>query len=296
MIIEKLNEKISYIHGPMFVFHVLHGTEAIGLAELGISQLVPQVLHDMKQGLGLDVPDVLIAVHGHFDHAGSAYRWKQEFPSATLAGSQHAADALADPEAIGGYLRSMQSASANPFFKEVFPQSEDTPVIGPVEFDTILKEGDKMDLGDLELAVYETPGHSDCSLSLFHEKSGTVFASDACGLPLSSGRIWPTAFVNSQEYVTSLEKIIALEPETLCLGHLPPVKGRIKVDRYLRKNIESAHSYFEKVHALLAEHGNDKGRVVQALNDDYGRDSIPMIAWVISYGNNTMVKQVMKNG
>lgn len=296
MKVEKLNEWVSYMHGPLFVIHVLHGKEKIALAEMGISQLVPQILHDMKQGLGLEAPDMLIAVHGHFDHAGSAYRWKREFPDVKLAGSRAAADALRDPGGVEGYRRSMNSATENPFFLQIYSEAESAPEIEPVELDLILKEGDKLDLGELELKVFETPGHSDCSLSLFHEKSGTVFASDACGLPLSSGRIWPTAFVNREKYLISLEKIMSLGAENLCTGHLPPLKGAQRVERYLRKNIDAARSYFDKVHALLKEHDNDRGRVVDALNDDYARDSIPMISWVISYGNKTMVKQVMSDG
>lgn len=296
MIVEKLNDWVSYMHGPLFVIHALHGKKKIALAEMGISQLVPQILHDMRQGLGIEKPDMLIAVHGHFDHAGSAYRWKKEFPDIELAGSQAAANALGDPGEIEGYRRSMDSASGNPFFAQVYPEAEKTPEIEPVSFDVILKEGDKMDLGDMELSVLETPGHSDCSLSLYHEQSGTVFASDACGLPLTSGRIWPTAFVDREKYLISLEKIMALGAENLCTGHLPPLKGAQRVERYLRKNMDSARSYFEKVHSLLEEHGYDRNKVVEALNEDYARDSIPVVSWVISYGNKTMVKQVMNNG
>lgn len=293
MEIAKLTDDIHCMSGPFFVFYVLKGNDAAGLIELGISQLTPQATHDMRTSLGVERPDALIAAHGHFDHAGAASRWKRDFPEAQLMGAEAAAKALADPAELGGYLRSMQSAGSNPFFKQIYPLAEDEAFIEPVSFDRILKDGDAIDLGGIVLNVMETPGHSDCSLSLYHEKSGTVFVSDACGLPLISGRIWPTAFTNKEQYAESLKKLLALGAENLCGGHLPPIKGAERTRRFLEKNIDAADSYFEKVGKLIEEHDGDKNKIVEALNADYARDSVPVIAWVVSYGNKTMVKQAL---
>ena len=163
---KQLADSIYYTLSPFFMFYLVTGKEKTALIELGISQLVPQVVYDVEDQFDGRTPDVLIAPHGHFDHGGGCSRWKKELPDAELCVSAPAAAALNDEEQIPLYKRSMKSSSANPFFKNLFPLAEEEPFMEPVAFDCILKEGDTVDLGDVILDVIETPGHSACALSL----------------------------------------------------------------------------------------------------------------------------------
>jgi 2-aminobenzoylacetyl-CoA thioesterase len=292
MKVKKLAGNIYYLAGPFFVFYVVTGTEKIALIELGISQLVPQILHDIKEGFGGRAPDILIAPHGHFDHAGASARWRKELPNAVLCASAPAAAMLADEKNLAPYLRSMKSSSATPFFNQVFPLAEEEPVIEPVIFDRILKEGDSIELGGETLEVIETPGHSACSISLYHPASGSLFCSDACGLPLPSGRIWPSAFFDMNLYKDSIRKLMALEPEHICTGHNPPMSAAERNQRFLSKNLDATDSFFARIESLWSELG-DKEAVQKALFDDYQSDGAPMLAFVFKYGNKEMVRQVV---
>ncbi|MFA6449432.1 MAG: MBL fold metallo-hydrolase [bacterium] len=291
MKIRKLAENVYYLAGPFFVFYVVTGTEKVALIELGISQLVPQILHDIKEGLAGRAPDILIAPHGHFDHAGSSARWRKELPAAILCASAPAAKMLSDEKNLAPYIRSMKSFSDTPFFNQVFPMAETEPFIAPVYFDRILKEGDKIELGGETLEVFETPGHSACSISLFHVNSRSLFCSDACGMPLTSGRIWPSAFFDKNLYLNSISKMAGIAPKHICTGHNPPMSGEERNQRYLAKNIEATDNFFARIEALWSEHG-DKEAVQKALFADYKNEGAQLLAFVFKYGNKEMVRQV----
>ncbi len=292
MKLKELTGNISYLAGPFFVFYVVRGSKQVALIELGISQLVPQVLNDIKGSMGGREPDILIAPHGHFDHAGASSRWKKELPYSILCASELAAATLADENSLAPYIRSMQSASATPFFKDVFPLAEDQPFIEPVKFDRILKDGDVIELGGCELEVISTPGHSACSLSLHHAPSGTLFVSDACGLPLPSGRIWPSAFFDRELYKESLEKLMRKDAEHICFGHNAPMSGMERNRRFFMKNLEALDNFFSRIGQLWTELG-DRDAVHKALYSDYQNDGAAMLSFVFKYGNKEMARQVI---
>jgi glyoxylase-like metal-dependent hydrolase (beta-lactamase superfamily II) len=54
-----------------------------------------------------------------------------------------------------------------------------TLVGGSVQIDRLLQDGERIDLGDITLVVFHTPGHSKCSISLFCKEDGVLFAGDA---------------------------------------------------------------------------------------------------------------------
>lgn len=290
--IKEIEKNLYCTAGPFFVFYIVTGSEKTALIELGISQIVPQVMNDISEGLGGRKPDVLIAPHGHFDHAGACARWRKELPDAALCGSEHAASALAAPENLPYYLRSMQSITSNPFFKNIFPLSEEEAFIEPVSFDRILKEGDTINLGGEMLEVIETPGHSACSLSFHHAPSKTLFVSDACGMPLLSGRLWPSAFMDKELYIQSIRKLMRLEPEHICPGHNAPMNGADRNRRFFEKSIEATEKFFARTEKLWSELG-DRDAVLKALFDEYKNDFMPPLVFVLKYGNKEMARQVI---
>ena len=50
--------------------------------------------------------------------------------------------------------------------------------LAPAPLTMLLKEGDRIDLGDHRFTVLELPGHSPC-IALFDEANGVLFAGDA---------------------------------------------------------------------------------------------------------------------
>ena len=89
--------------------------------------------------------------------------------------------------------------------------------------DFYLKEGE-LHLGKKTLNIYQTPGHSPGSLSIYWPEEKALFTGDV----VFSGGIGRTDFLegNSTLLMESIEKMSHLETETLLPGHGEIVVGR----------------------------------------------------------------------
>lgn len=116
----------------------------------------------------------------------------------------------------------------------IHPGSDGLPMfflIHGVQPDFILKEGDKINLGEFEFVIIHTPGHSPGSVCLYDQKHEILISGDTLfkgsigtlSLPTSEpDRMWP-----------SLEKLAALPLETKVYpGH--GEKTCIKDERWLK--------------------------------------------------------------
>lgn len=141
---------------------------------------------------------LLITTHGHWDHITDARRIQEL--GIPIAG--HPADLalFADPMAQRGGI---------PF------------VIEPIELDRQLADGDRLSVGDAEIQVLHTPGHSPGSISLWLPALDALFTGDtvlkggAGYLERPESDAWALA--------SSVQRIAALpEHTTLYPGHGGP--------------------------------------------------------------------------
>lgn len=290
MTIREITGGIEYFGGAVFSFYLVRG-ERPALLELGISQTAPLVARVLKQDLGA-VPAWLVALHSHYDHAGGAARLMREFPGARLACSAEAARVLALPEPAPGFVRAMEKVNGNPLFKSVYPGADDVVEWGGVRAGRVLEAGDVLETGQSALEVLAAPGHSLCSLCLFHRESGALFVSDACGMPLPSGRIWPTAFDNLEQYLDTLRRLAAIEPEFVCPGHFVFFRGN-RARRFLDRSVRATEQFFERIQRLARTHGPDESAINRALAQDYDEDVTFIQDNVLRFGNRCMVRQAV---
>jgi len=153
------------------------------------------IAHSEKYSL--DISRIIIT-HGHADHIGALHEIRKHFKVPVLigAGDSHM---LTDPAAnLSGYAG-----------EQILT---DPP-------DGNLKEGDIVKVGNLEFKVFETPGHSPGSISLYGQ--GVVFTGDALFL----GSIGRTDFpgCSYETLVNSIRtKLLTLPEDTIIYsGHGP---------------------------------------------------------------------------
>eukprot|EP00039_Didymoeca_costata_P020591 m.341824 g.341824 ORF g.341824 m.341824 type:complete len:234 (+) comp20556_c0_seq1:237-938(+) len=97
--------------------------------------------------------------------------------------------------------------------------------------DKWIHDGDTLELGDLNFKVLHTPGHSPGHVC-FHEEMDKVLF---CGDLLFAGSIGRTDLpgANMNDMLTSLQKVVALDKETICFaGHM----GSTTIGKELKSN------------------------------------------------------------
>lgn len=117
-------------------------------------------------------PLIVALTHGHVDHAGGI-SW---FEEVYLHPDDFQMAREVDAESRKGYTRSMLASSDG-----LYALSEEDVVNGPYETRFLpLVEGDVISLGNRDVVVYETPGHTIGSISFLDVKERILFTGDAC--------------------------------------------------------------------------------------------------------------------
>lgn len=134
----------------------------------------------IKAELGDVKVKAIVLTHGHWDHVTEVFKFKAQVDAPVMIGEKD--------EALMAY--STKNARA----------------------DRLLKDGDKLKLGDLEFTVIATPGHSQGGLCLYNEKEKVLFSGDT----LFAGDYGRVDLPGSSPALmkTSLERLLKLPPET----------------------------------------------------------------------------------
>jgi glyoxylase-like metal-dependent hydrolase (beta-lactamase superfamily II) len=101
-----------------------------------------------------------------------------------------------------------------------------------------ISEGDVIDLGNREIQIFETPGHSSCSISAYVPQIRALFPSDGGGIPYK-GTIIASANSNFTLYLESLKKMEMLQIDYFCADHFGYICGN-EAKSYISSSIDLA--------------------------------------------------------
>jgi glyoxylase-like metal-dependent hydrolase (beta-lactamase superfamily II) len=101
-----------------------------------------------------------------------------------------------------------------------------------------VSEGDRIDLGGLEVNIMETPGHSSCSISAYVPQLKALFPSDGGGIPFKE-TIVISANSNFARFQESLDRLNECEVDYVCADHYGYVAGE-EAKSYMQQSIEAA--------------------------------------------------------
>ena len=221
------------------------------LIEGGMSKHRQVVLAQLKHVVG-DLSKVRhwILTHAHYDHCGLPEFLIPHLPSVTV---------YASPNAIGHFAKEKyrktiyrfndveEIAAANSSSSKDRISLHHIPMVKISEGDTI-----KVGKGQ-ELSVISTPGHSDCSVSIYDAANERLFVSDALG-EITADKSWfPLAFQSMNEYIQSLIKISKLPVNQIALGHYGIVNGSTAKSAALH-SLTSTYKIIEQVEGYLKKH------------------------------------------
>lgn len=117
-------------------------------------------------------PVLALATHIHVDHVGALHEFADR---AGPAGEAALFDTMPDEATYAAEYRHREA----PVTRLPGPRWAIADYrLKPAPLTVLLKEGDRVDLGDRSFSVLELPGHSPC-IALFDEANGVLFAGDA---------------------------------------------------------------------------------------------------------------------
>lgn len=193
------------------------------------------------------VVDYILETHAHADHLSAAPFLK----SKTKA-----------PVAIGEHIKTVQGV-----FKKVFNLSE---VSGDGrEFDLLVKDGDRLALGELTIQVMHTPGHTPACVSYLI--GDAVFVGDTLFMPDYGTARADFPGGDARLLYRSIHKLLALPSDTrvfLCHDYKAPGRNKYKwqttIGEERTKNVHLANGVTEDAFVAMRE-ARDKTLEMPAL-------------------------------
>ena len=187
--------------------------ERNALVDVGPKVATPNLLSALAQlNMKPEEIDYIVLTHIHIDHAGGIGTVIKETSRAEVIAHPRARPHLVDPSRLW-------EAS----LKTLGELAVEYQGIDPVPEDRIIDATDQMQLdlgGGLVLETYLTPGHAPHHLSLFDRANGTLIAGEAAGVCVDETlRLATPPPFRLDETLSSIDKLISLEPRTLCYGH-----------------------------------------------------------------------------
>lgn len=126
-----------------------------------------------------------------------------------------------------------------------------------------IADGDVLEAGDTALVAVHTPGHAPDHLCFWHEASATVFGGD---LAVKGTSVWIPASRSGSlaEYLSALERVIALQPARMLPAHGPVIEDPDPVLRgYIRHRLRRE----EQVLEALRDGDDTPERIVTRIYD-----------------------------
>ena len=192
--------------------YLFHSAKKV-LVDVGPKAAIPGLLAVMsKAGVQPDEIDYIILTHLHMDHAGGIGQVIKEMKNARVVAHRRAYNHLINPAVLWkASLETIGSLALR--YGKIEPVPENRIVVA--------EDGMQLDLGNgLVLEIYLTPGHAPHHLCVFDRKESILLAGDTAGV-FMDGFLRPGTPppFRLHDYITSLDKMIALKPDKLGYAH-----------------------------------------------------------------------------
>ena len=219
--------------------YLLEGDKESMIVSGGMSYLAP-ILLEQFEIFGIDETRItkLLILHAHFDHVGIIPFFKRRNLNLEVYASARGWEILGMPRAITTINDFGRSVAVHKGFEGIYSQY-DIQWGDDITGKTVV-EGDHIGVEPLEGILYETPGHSSCSVSFYIPSIKALFPSDGGGIPYKE-MIFAAGNSNFTKYQESLEKLKDLDVDFLCADHYGYVIGE-EAKNYIRESIETAMS------------------------------------------------------
>ncbi len=233
----KVQEGIWFLGQKETGVYLLEGNKESMIVSGGMSYIVPDILRQFKD-FELDETRIkkILILHSHFDHVGIVPFFKRRHPEIEVCASERAWNILKMEKAILTINEFSRNVTKRMGKEEIYSEY-DLEWRNDVSGKTV-RDGDRIDLGDLEISILEIPGHSSCCIAAYVPELKALFPTDGGGIPFDE-TIVTSGNSNFTLYQESLERLKDLEVETYGADHYGYVIGE-EAGRFIPLTIEMA--------------------------------------------------------
>jgi glyoxylase-like metal-dependent hydrolase (beta-lactamase superfamily II) len=233
----KVQDHIWFLGRKESGVYLLEGRNGSMIISGGMSYIIPDLLQQFKE-FKIDesrIKKVLI-LHSHFDHVGVIPFFKRRHPEIEIYGSERAWEILKMEKAVVTINEFSRNVTKRMGKEEVYSE-HDLEWRDDISGRTV-QEGDRIDLGGIEVLIFETPGHSSCCIAGYVPELKALFPTDGGGIPFDE-TIVTSGNSNFTKYQESLERLRPLEVEYYCADHYGYVTGE-EARQFIPMTIEMA--------------------------------------------------------
>lgn len=211
-------------------YYVAVGDDYAALIDTGAG--IGNIIDDVRKIT--DKPIKVLLTHGHLDHLGGMYAFDTAYmhPKDEALYREH----YPSIEMRKWYIETrvpvrFPGEGHVEALLELLPEEKDLKLFPYIE----LKEGDKIDLGNRVLEVYETPGHSPGHVAFLDRDNRILFSGDTINDSIIIFNKEGGNLEEQQTYNTSIKKLWSLRDsfDSLLVGHEAPVMDKSAIKDYL---------------------------------------------------------------
>jgi glyoxylase-like metal-dependent hydrolase (beta-lactamase superfamily II) len=204
--------------------YLIDGGDEWLLIDVGYLETVDEIVELVRQmDFSLAKCKMVIATHADADHIQGLARARELLKTKVAA----------HPESVAA----LESGDEILTFATIKAQGIELPM-PRCKVDVVLREGDVVEVGDLRLAVWHTPGHTAGQLSF--KMGNLLFSGDNIYKDSCVGVIDAHHGSNIPDFITSLERIVRDDAEYLLPSHGPVFR---RDPRILQKAIDRLKQY-----------------------------------------------------
>ena len=233
----KVQERIWFLGREESGVYLLEGNNGFMIVSGGMSYIVSDLLHQFEE-FGIDETRIkkLLILHSHFDHVGIVPFFKRHHPEIEVYASLRGWEILRMDKAI---------LTINEFSRNVAKRMGKEDVYSTYDLEwrndvsgKAIREGNRIDLGNLEVSILEIPGHSSCCIAAYVPELKALFPTDGGGIPFNE-TIVTSGNSNYTKYQQGLERLKNLDVDYYGADHYGYVIGK-EAWEFIPKSIEMA--------------------------------------------------------
>jgi glyoxylase-like metal-dependent hydrolase (beta-lactamase superfamily II) len=233
----KVQERIWFLGREESGVYLLEGNNGSMIVSGGMSYIVSDLLQQFEE-FGIDESRIkkLLILHSHFDHVGIVPFFKRRHPDIEVYASLRGWEILQMDKAI---------LTINEFSQNVAKRMGKEDVYSTYDLEwrndvsgKAIREGDRIDLGNLEVSILEIPGHSSCCIAAYVPELKALFPTDGGGIPFNE-TIVTSGNSNYTKYQQGLERLKDLDVDYYGADHYGYVIGE-EAWEFIPKSIEMA--------------------------------------------------------